>query len=112
MEIIQVINTSSFVFLSTAVVHAPAFPISLHVPAFSPRVKMRASVRLTHLCFILSFNHSVCPPLQGGELWSYIYEKTDLIPRSPLGGFVEPVAQFYAACVISAFGYIHSLGCA
>jgi hypothetical protein len=35
-----------------------------------------------------------------------------LIPRSPLGGFVEPVAQFYAACVVSAFGYIHSLGCA
>lgn len=50
--------------------------------------------------------------IQGGELWSYIYEKTDVIARSPLGGFVEPVAQFYAACVISAFGYIHSLGCA
>jgi cGMP-dependent protein kinase len=50
--------------------------------------------------------------VQGGELWSYIYEKTDVIARSALGGFAEPVAQFYAACVISAFGYIHSLGCA
>lgn len=50
--------------------------------------------------------------VQGGELWSYIYEKTDVIPRSPLGGFVEPVAQFYASCVISAFGHIHGLGVA
>ena len=31
--------------------------------------------------------------IQGGELWSYIYEKLDVIPRSSLGGFVEPVAQ-------------------
>jgi len=50
--------------------------------------------------------------IQGGELWTYIYEKTDVIPRGPMGGFVEPVAQFYAACVVSAFGYIHSLGVA
>ena len=41
----------------------------------------------THELFILM------EIIQGGELWSYIYEKTDVIPRSNLGGFAEPVAQ-------------------
>jgi len=50
--------------------------------------------------------------IQGGELWTYIYEKTDVIPRSSLGGFVEPVSQFYCSCVVSAFSHIHGLGVA
>mmetsp|Transcript_9580 Transcript_9580/g.11597 ORF Transcript_9580/g.11597 Transcript_9580/m.11597 type:complete len:772 (+) Transcript_9580:51-2366(+) len=50
--------------------------------------------------------------VQGGELWTYIYEKTHLLPRSKAGGFNVKEAQFYAGCVISAFKYIHSLGVA
>ena len=33
---------------------------------------------------------------QGGELWTYIYEKTHLIPRSKAGGFNTKEAQFYS----------------
>jgi len=50
--------------------------------------------------------------IQGGELWTYMYEKTDLIPRGPMGGFTEPTAHFYSGCLVSALGYIHSLGVA
>ena len=47
--------------------------------------------------------------VQGGELFSYLYENKGQLPRSDLGGFVEPIAQFYASCVISAFSHMHSL---
>lgn len=50
--------------------------------------------------------------VQGGELWTYIYEKTHLLPRSKAGGFEVKNAQFYSGCVISAFKYIHGLGVA
>ena len=43
--------------------------------------------------------------VQGGELWSYIYEKTTLLPRNPSGGFEIPTAKFYAANVILAFSH-------
>ena len=43
--------------------------------------------------------------VQGGELWSYIYEKTTLLPRNPSGGFEMPTAKFYAANVILAFSH-------
>jgi hypothetical protein len=38
--------------------------------------------------------------VQGGELWTYIYEKTSLLPRSKAGGFNVKEAQFYS-------GYVH-----
>lgn len=38
--------------------------------------------------------------VQGGELWTYIYEKTSLLPRSKAGGFNVKEAQFYS-------GYTH-----
>ena len=50
--------------------------------------------------------------VQGGELWSYIYEKLDLIPRTGCGGFTSRTSMFYAGCVISAFEHVHSLGVA
>ena len=51
--------------------------------------------------------------MQGGELWTYIYEKQHLVPRDRrLGGFEESAAMFYAGCVISAFQYIHDKGVA
>jgi cGMP-dependent protein kinase len=50
--------------------------------------------------------------VQGGELWSYIYEKFDALPRTSLNGFQLPAAKFYAGCVISAFEYIHAFGVA
>jgi serine/threonine protein kinase len=42
----------------------------------------------------------------------YEHDKNNHIPRSSLGGFNENAAQFYAACIISALSYIHSLDCA
>lgn len=48
--------------------------------------------------------------IQGGELWSYIYEKMDTIPRSAFGGFELSAAKFYAANVILAFKYMHTKG--
>lgn len=50
--------------------------------------------------------------IQGGELWSYIYEKTDTVPRCQAGGFEMPAAKFYAANVILAFKHIHIKGIA
>jgi cGMP-dependent protein kinase len=46
--------------------------------------------------------------IQGGELWSYIYEKTDTVPRCQAGGFELPAVKFYAANVILAFKHIHN----
>ena len=43
--------------------------------------------------------------VQGGELWSYIYEKTTLLPRNALGGFEMNTVKFYAANVILAFSH-------
>ena len=50
--------------------------------------------------------------IQGGELWSFIYDREDCIPFSAYGGFVEPAAVFYACCVIEALDHVHSLGIA
>merc|ERR1711868_228515 len=50
--------------------------------------------------------------VQGGELWTYIYEKFDAIDRTKFSGFRKQDAQFYAGCVISALKYIHSMGVA
>jgi len=45
--------------------------------------------------------------VQGGELWSLIYDK-QVLPRTMFGGFETEVAKFYAACVVSAFQHIHA----
>jgi len=50
--------------------------------------------------------------VQGGELWTYIYEKTSIIPRTKAGGLSVKDTQFYSGCVISAFKYIHGMGVA
>ena len=46
--------------------------------------------------------------ISGGELWTYIYEHTHLMPRTKVGGFTVATSQFYCSCVISAFKYMQS----
>lgn len=67
--------------------------------------------------FILSllqtfnFNHQlvmVMEFVQGGELWTHIYDKIDTVPRSNGGGFDLYSVRFYAANVILAFKFMHS----
>ena len=48
----------------------------------------------------------------GGELWSYIYEKPDTIPRSSEGGFQLDAVKFYTANVVMAFRHLHKRGIA
>lgn len=50
--------------------------------------------------------------VQGGELWSLLYQNQTALPRSPLGGFELPVARFYSACVASAFDHVHAMSIA
>jgi cGMP-dependent protein kinase len=50
--------------------------------------------------------------IQGGELWSYIYEKQDALKRNKMGGFEMSAVKFYAGNVILAFQHIHSKGIA
>ena len=45
--------------------------------------------------------------VQGGELWSLIYERGDAIPRNPIGGFEISACKFYAAGAVLAFKHIH-----
>lgn len=46
--------------------------------------------------------------VQGGELWSLLYQNRTALPRSPQGGFQLGAARFYSACVVSAFAHVHS----
>lgn len=48
--------------------------------------------------------------VQGGEMWSYIYEKTDSVARCQQGGFEMSAVKFYSANVILAFHYMHGRG--
>lgn len=50
--------------------------------------------------------------IQGGELWSYIYEKTNTVARCPAGGFEMSAVKFFSANVILAFKHIHGKGIA
>lgn len=50
--------------------------------------------------------------IQGGELWSYIYEKMDTVTRSAPGGFEMSAVKFYSANVILAFKHLHNKGIA
>ena len=48
--------------------------------------------------------------IQGGELWSLIYEKVDATRSLRAGGcgaFEQSSAKFFAGCVIEAFAHIH-----
>ena len=46
--------------------------------------------------------------IQGGELWSLIYERGAAIPRNQFGGFELSAVKFYAASALMAFKHIHS----
>jgi len=50
--------------------------------------------------------------IQGGELWSYIYEKTNTVKRSQGGGFEMSAVKFYSANVVLAFKHLHNKGIA
>jgi cGMP-dependent protein kinase len=50
--------------------------------------------------------------VQGGELWTLLYEKFEALERCHWGGFQIPAARFYSSCVVSAFHYLHALGIA
>jgi cGMP-dependent protein kinase len=50
--------------------------------------------------------------VQGGELWTLLYEKFEALERCHWGGFQIPAARFYSSCVVSAFQYLHSMGVA
>ena len=50
--------------------------------------------------------------VQGGELWTLLYQNESAVPRTKLGGYTNGPSQFYSACVISCFQHIHSLGVA
>lgn len=45
--------------------------------------------------------------IQGGELWTYIYEKTDTVARNKMGGFEMSAVKFYSASVILGFKHLH-----
>jgi cGMP-dependent protein kinase len=50
--------------------------------------------------------------VQGGELWTLLYQNTTSIRRSKIGGFPADASRFYAGCVTSAFDFIHGIGVA
>eukprot|EP00606_Chrysophyceae_sp_TOSAG23-5_P001104 GSChrysophyteH2.ASY1.ANO1.1091.1 assembled CDS len=45
--------------------------------------------------------------IQGGELWTYIYEKMDTVKRNKMGGFEMSAVKFYSASVIQGFKHMH-----
>jgi CRP-like cAMP-binding protein/serine/threonine protein kinase len=45
--------------------------------------------------------------IQGGELWTYIYEKLDTVKRNKMGGFEMSAVKFYSASVILGFKHMH-----
>ena len=47
--------------------------------------------------------------VQGGELWSLLYQK-EVLPRTVLFGLRENDARFYTACTLSGFAHIHAQG--
>ena len=50
--------------------------------------------------------------VQGGELWTYIYEKTDSYARNKVGGIASQAVQFLSANVVLALEFMHNLGIA
>jgi CRP-like cAMP-binding protein len=50
--------------------------------------------------------------VQGGELWSLLYQNAPGLPRCSWGGFEVHTAMFYAGCVTAAFEHVHGMGVA
>ncbi|OQR81698.1 cGMP-dependent protein kinase [Thraustotheca clavata] len=50
--------------------------------------------------------------IQGGELWSLLYEKSYRLPSNNLGGLDSASARFYAAIIIDVFNYLQSMNIA
>ena len=91
------------------------------IVASHQEVNIMAEKNLLFLCsgspFVLALLQTYNQPnqvfmlmefIQGGELWSYIYEKQGAITRNAIGGFEPNAVKFYAANVILAFKHLHS----
>ncbi|DBA01205.1 TPA: hypothetical protein N0F65_002340 [Lagenidium giganteum] len=50
--------------------------------------------------------------VQGGELWSLLYEKAFKVPKGVCGAFDVPVARFYASNVVEALRYLQKMNVA
>ncbi|KDO27487.1 AGC protein kinase [Saprolegnia parasitica CBS 223.65] len=50
--------------------------------------------------------------VQGGELWSLLYEKSFCLAKGSAGGFDAPTARFYAANVVEVFRYLQTINVA
>ena len=50
--------------------------------------------------------------IQGGELWTYMYERRDTYRRNALGGLAMPAIKFICANVLLAFKFMHDRGIA
>jgi cGMP-dependent protein kinase len=50
--------------------------------------------------------------VQGGELWSLLYEKSFRVPKGVCGSFDLPAVRFYAGIVAESLRYLQSLGVA
>ena len=46
--------------------------------------------------------------MQGGELLTHLYDRTDTIPKSSYGGFTTDCLKFYIANILLAFEFMHS----
>eukprot|EP00602_Paraphysomonas_sp_CaronLab_P005890 CAMPEP_0185038006 /NCGR_PEP_ID=MMETSP1103-20130426/33111_1 /TAXON_ID=36769 /ORGANISM="Paraphysomonas bandaiensis, Strain Caron Lab Isolate" /LENGTH=301 /DNA_ID=CAMNT_0027576247 /DNA_START=501 /DNA_END=1406 /DNA_ORIENTATION=- len=53
------------------------------------------------LCMLMEY-------VQGGELLTHMYDRSDTVPRSPLGGFHLDSVRFYSANIVLALEYLHS----
>lgn len=67
------------------------------------------------LALLQTFNHPnqvmmLMEFIQGGELWTYIYEKSNTVKRNTAGGFEMSAVKFYAANVLLAFRHLHKKG--
>lgn len=47
--------------------------------------------------------------VQGGELWSLLYEKSFQVPKGTCGAFDVPAARFYASNVVEALRYLQKM---
>jgi CRP-like cAMP-binding protein len=50
--------------------------------------------------------------IQGGELWTYMYDREEAFKRNALGGLAMPAIKFLSANVLLAFKFMHNKGLA
>jgi serine/threonine protein kinase len=66
---------------------------------------------IINLISTFNFPNKLCMLLelvQGGELLTHLYDRTDTIPKSSYGGFTMDCMKFYIANILLAFEFMHS----